>query len=380
MALYTVTRELLVSILAEAFCWLYSVIVGKYPALFMRYRYLVSIPRLVLAISFLVASFLKGLDPDEFAFSLESLEIFPSGWSPFLAYFTIGIECLVGLSLLQRGVSTIFLVITGILVSSFLGFSLWSLLGGEVQSCACFGSLIPRTPSEAVVGDSLLVICWLLCLTARTIEVRGESVRRGGYNWWLLAGSVVLTASFPSTPGDWTLLNQGTNVQHLSPLHGEFSFGKGSYLVALLLAGQLESDYLIDKLASRAPIYAGRKVVALLPEPPEKVIALWFAKSPGFPLAPIERIELEPYYRRLPRVFTVCDGVVTSVLGRISGLQEFLAHLPSDSGCTASPNSRGVGPKNPASTSLRYKLLGRQMFRQLAQLYFLIALFVEEQP
>lgn len=286
---------------------------------------------LVLGAVFLVAAWAKAIDPVAFAeqITAEGLDfLLPAS---LIAWGAIVLEVVLGLALVLGLRRREVLWPTGILILLFLsltGRAYWRFLNGieETSSCGCFGNLWSRTPAEAFWQDLLLLVPpFVLACLWRPLAA---APRR----WKLaaLALAAVVSGVFawraPGLPLDdlATRLSPGVRITDLCA--GSTTDPGEQACLDLLLPELLAGTHLvvIDGFESEALASAMGRLnevarsgnfegVWLLNDAPEEERSTFLLlRAPAFEVREVPTSLLRPLYRRLPRVFAVEGGRVTT--------------------------------------------------------------------
>jgi hypothetical protein len=119
----------------------------------------------------------------------------------------------------------------------------------------------------------------------------------------------------PHLPLDrWTTrLAPGKSVKDLGLEAKIPGLARGRHLVALLDLGDPGAVEVADRLNEIAARPGAPTVVALTPSSEEETTAFIWSAVPDFEIHPIDRPELKPLYRLLPRFFLVDAGRVTAI-------------------------------------------------------------------
>lgn len=292
----------------------------------------------VLGLVLLIAAWGKALDPANFAeqIELEGLAFILS--APTLAWLVVVAEVVLGVALVVGLRTRAVLVSTGFLIVVFLfltsrAYWRWAHgidLGGS--ECGCFGNLVSRTPAEAFWQDLLLLtptfaVCFL-------DEVKSKFTRRLG-RWSVVALAGIAAGGFtlkaPELPIDdlATRLSPGVEIEGICA--GSQSDDSERVCLDLLVPEVAAGTHLvmIDELDSedlragidRLNALTGYDGVWLLTDASEEDIQVFFWEwGPMFEVREVPIALLRPLYRTLPRSFSVTDGVVVETW---AGLPEF---------------------------------------------------------
>lgn len=271
--------------------------------------------RLSLGLIFLVAGFLKALDPAEFAHQVAGYGMVGARLSslgaPALIVFEIalGVALLAGARPLWAGLASI------VLLAVFIAIEAYGLSVGRTEACGCFGAFVERTPAQ-VIGEDLLFTGLAVLAIWGLREWRGLAARRAAA---VTVATVVLAAAFvvasPALPIDpyVTRLAVGRSLADLALQDRAPGLSQGRHLVALIdvtdprAAGTAAA---LNEIASRP---GAPSVLALTPASEEERAAFLWSAAPAFETRSVDRAVLKRLYRRLPRFFLIDSGRVAAV-------------------------------------------------------------------
>ena len=281
---------------------------------------------------YLVAVYAKVLDPASFAkqITLEGLDfLLPAA---VVAGVALALEGALGVALVVNLRRLWVLVPTALLTVFFLALNLrsWWLaahgLREEAAGCGCFGNLVERTPSQALVQDLLLLgIPTLLVFVGRPRGARTFPPLRTALVVLAAMAVSVFAWMAPGLPLDdlATRLRPGIEVSALCAgsdaqtvcldlLVPELAHGE--HLV--VLADLDDEDFIgaVDRLNDYAMAARGSGAAplwVLADATPEDSRTFFWQYGPVFEMREVPAALLAPLYRRLPRSFRVEDGVVT---------------------------------------------------------------------
>lgn len=280
---------------------------------------------------YLLATWGKALTPDAFVEQIrfEGLDVLlPAGAVVTIAFAVEGAAALALLTNLRR---LWVLVPTTLLTLFFLALNFrawWETSRGlreESASCGCFGSLVQRTPGEALVMDlAILGLPTLLVWFGRprgrrfpplrTTLVALAAVAAPLFAWWS-PGLPLDDLATDLAPGvEISQLCAGRDAERvcLDLLVPELAVGE-----QLVVIGDLDEAAFTDRverlndhaLAARGG--EATPLVVLAGGSAEQHRAFFWQYAPVFSMHEVPEAVLEPLYRRLPRSFRVVDGTVT---------------------------------------------------------------------
>jgi uncharacterized membrane protein YphA (DoxX/SURF4 family) len=121
---------------------------------------------------FVYAGILKVRDPLQFANDLNNYHIFPWPIGVRIAFYLPWLEILAGLALVFHRFFLGGLAITGALMLTFIGATIWAKALGINVSCGCFGTASSNLPFvwHLVLNGSILAILIFLWLTDKPLD------------------------------------------------------------------------------------------------------------------------------------------------------------------------------------------------------------------
>lgn len=280
---------------------------------------------------YLLATWGKALTPDAFAeqIRLEGLDfLLPATVVVMIAF---AVEGAVALALLTNLRRLWVLVPTTLLTLFFIGLNFrvwWETSRGlreESASCGCFGSLVERTPGEALAWDLVIlglptVLIWL----GRPRGRRFPPLRTALVALAAVAAPLLAWLS-PGLPLDdlATKLSPGVEVSQLCAgrdaervcldlLVPELAVGEH-----LVVIGDLDDEAFTDEVdrlsdhAMAARAGEATELAVLADGTAEEHRAFFWQYAPAFSIHEVPEALLATLYRRLPRSFRVEDGTVT---------------------------------------------------------------------
>ncbi|MGQ9895994.1 MAG: MauE/DoxX family redox-associated membrane protein [Acidobacteriota bacterium] len=188
----------------------------------------------LLGLVWLVAGVIKALEPFEFVRQVAGFQLIPGkAAQTTIAWALLVTECTLGAALILGYRLRWALVAAGCLTLIFMGALGWVIVAGiPVEDCGCFGSQIKRSPKEALLEDSLMLMAtvvsgWLVWPSRPGNSILKPHRWRGlGVLLGALFGLLTpLAFGFPLGGGDWSQIKvSGTTV----------NVAAGERLVALL--------------------------------------------------------------------------------------------------------------------------------------------------
>lgn len=262
---------------------------------------------------YLSAALVKGLDPGLFVEQIRGYRVLPSGWAPAAAAALVALEGWLGVLLIAGIWRRPVALLGAALMATFMAATAWAWAHGNASSCGCFGRLAERGPMGVILEDGLFLI---LLLLAFRFDRSGDVPR-----WRLasgLAGGVLLSLLpwvGPALPVDpWvTSLRPGADLKDMAADDLKFPLAEGRVLVALLGPDCEACDGLVPELDLIADRDGGPRVTAIFAGDRRAKREWQLRVVPGFPVAHAPEKALRQYFRRLPVVFLLEEGVVRRV-------------------------------------------------------------------
>jgi uncharacterized membrane protein YphA (DoxX/SURF4 family) len=292
---------------------------------------------------FLVAAYAKLIDPIAFADVVrdEGLDVFLSAKT--VAQLAIGLEVGLGLALVLGVRTRSVLVLTTGLVAFFLFLTgrayLYDAMGWAKAStsCGCFGNLVHRSPSEALVQDLLMLVPSLAAAWLAPTPGSPAPLRRVLGALVATVGAVVFAVAAPNLPLDdlATRLSPGRRVDEICTAAEQKCLRdalpllvEGRHVVVLTDLDEPEFRDAIPGLNLYAADGKGPRLWVLTAAPADVVAMFGFATGASFAVHTTDKAIVRPLYRRLPRSFHVVDGVVTATWDGLPPLRSLAATPP----------------------------------------------------
>lgn len=273
--------------------------------------------RLGLAGVFLLAVATKIFDPGSFVETIAAYGVTPAGWAAWQAPFFLMVETALGLALLVNVRPRLTLIGTGLLLAFFIVVIAIAVSRGFTGGCGCFGGAGTRTPQDTMIEDVL----FLLAVGVAYLGMRA----RNGFRWrgrhpWQMAAvalglmlGLLLPLVGPQLPMPaWsTPSHAGGHLSHVVIQEYDGKIDEGNHLFAILRPGHEGSVAAVDPLNALVGEEGVPSVVGVFEGTNEEMIEFLFEHGPAFDgLGHSSRTQLRPYYRRLPVVLGVRDGVI----------------------------------------------------------------------
>ena len=281
--------------------------------------------RLGLAWVFLLAGVLKALDPEGFVQEVGQYGILPGVLTRAFAYLLIPLEVAAGVALLLNFRPVVSLSVAAVMMLMFIGAVGYAIATDQpVTDCGCFGANMPRTPQETLKEDIGFLAAALFGMFAlrggrrRGVEPEAAVPLRGlGWKGAAIAGVTLASGAFviasPHLPLDdfATALKPGVRWESLHVALAEADLGKGRHLVALMGLREPATIESLDRL-NRIAAEGKVPVIGLYADDDAAYNEFFWTRGPSFPLYHATSSDLRRLHRRLPRFFTVKEGVVTA--------------------------------------------------------------------
>ena len=282
----------------------------------------------IIGVVFLVAGLTKIWDPVLFFWEAvmpaqifvgrETVEMVAS-----LALLLGPLECLVGLALLVDWKPRLVLPIGAVMMVFFIAITAQAWHRGMGESCGCFGTLIDRSPVEAMVENflmlGLLVFSWW--------GLRRRSVALWAWGRWvvLVGGLVALTVlGFRYMPERDRIadsdLQVGDYLKGVSVLDANIDLTQGAYLIELFSPTCHYCQAAVPKLNVWAADPEVPRLIALSQYPKDHPATAQFKMQfrPRFTIAAISLADFKrlTHGQGYPRLAYIVDGVVVRVWER----------------------------------------------------------------
>lgn len=233
------------------------------------------------------------------------------------------LECLVGLALLVDWKPRLILPVSAVMMTFFLMITARAWMRGTGESCGCFGSLVDRSPVEAMVENSLmlglLIFSWW-GLRRRSVAPSAWSRRVvvvGGLVSLIVLGFRYVPQRHLIAESD---LQVGNDLKGLSLLDADIDLTQGAYLIELFSPKCHYCQEAVPKLNAWAADPEVPTLIALSQyskdNPATKQFKVQF--QPRFIIATISAADFKRLTRSrgYPRLAYIADGVVVQVWER----------------------------------------------------------------
>jgi len=286
------------------------------------------IARLALAAVFLVSAITKSADPALFAEQIAEYDITPASWSGWQAFLFLFLELVLGVALLVNYRPRLTLPVAIALLGFFAVVVAIAMARGYTGSCGCFGGAVYRTPRDTILED--LAFMGLGVLGFFAMRAR-EGFRWRGTRAWqrgAAAGSCALGLLAPmigprvAPPGFATAGVRGQPFDHVVVQDYDGSIEHGEVIIVLLAPSTSAS--VVQAANTLAEAEGTPPVVGIVEGSNEDMVRFLFEAGPAFDgLGHAPRSQLRRFYRTLPVVFALEDGIIESAwYGKIPAPQE----------------------------------------------------------
>lgn len=261
----------------------------------------------------IVAAFLKAGDPELFAQQITAHRVTPEAWSPFLAFFFIAGELVLGAALIAFVLPRLALALNVLLMLGFIVVTAWAWANGYVKDCGCFGRLVERGPREVIIEDAI-VIC-----ASVSAYLLARGVRTPPWRWslfaMLLVPVLVLVGFGTELPIDGlvTGIRPGADLSDMALSGLPETVDQGEWLLALVEDDCRACDEGVEALKSIAAARTVERVAAACPGTAQDAQRWRLAHLPNFPVGYAPERVLRQYYRRLPVTLLLRSGTVERV-------------------------------------------------------------------
>lgn len=270
--------------------------------------------RFILAAVFLFAAVTKIFDPAQFAEIIRGYELTPASWATWQAPFFIVIEIALAAALIVNYRPRLTLPATIGLLTFFIVVIAIAMSRGYDGSCGCFGSASSRTPLDTIVEDigfiALAVIAWL------------AFARKPGHGraaWQLTATmlgigialfGVIIGPTLPLPPFA-TNSKPGAPFDHIVIEEYPGRPDEGRKVFALMNPTADRSIDAVPALNALAAAPDVPEVVGVFEGDNRDMVTFLFDFGPEFDaMGHAPRAAVRPYYRRLPVVLAVENGII----------------------------------------------------------------------
>ncbi|MCE2448138.1 MAG: hypothetical protein J4F35_07050 [Candidatus Latescibacteria bacterium] len=233
------------------------------------------------------------------------------------------LECLVGLALLVDWKPRLILPVSTGMMTFFLLITAQAWMRGTGENCGCFGSLVDRSPVEAMVENFLM----LGLLTFSWWGLRRRSMAPSAWSRRVIVvGGLVslIVLGFRYVPQRHFMagsdLQVGNDLKGLSLLDADIDLTEGAYLIELFSPKCRYCKEAVPKLNTWAADPAVPTLIALSRYPKDDPATQQFKTQfqPRFIIATISAADIKRLTRGrgYPRLAYIVDGVVVQVWER----------------------------------------------------------------
>ncbi len=278
---------------------------------------------LALALVWIAAAVLKSLDPAAFAEQIARHRIVPEPWGSPLAYLFIAVESLLGFALVAGFRRRAACGASALLLLFFMVVTGWAWAHGNALDCGCFGRLAERGPGATILEDAGLLALALIGWRAGGAAIRPS--RRATAAFAALAPlAVILPLLGPVLPVDSlvTDLRPGADLSNLAVDNLTTPIGRGTVVLALLSDRCEACVAALPALNAIAQAGDGATVIGVFAGDRAGAMEWTLTHVPEFEVGDMPASVLRRYYRRLPSVALLRDGIVRKVWRRAPTLAE----------------------------------------------------------
>ena len=264
---------------------------------------------------FIIAGVLKSFDPHAFSLQLEPYGFIFRSFAVEIAYLVIIAEILLGLSLTLFLLPRFVIPSLAILTIIFIGLSLWGWQQGLEKGCGCFGAVLDRTPAQVIIEDIILLTALGLCWREYKYSFpHSENRKKYVFGIGIFAALILMTTA-DDLPVDSlvTRLRAGAELKDIAVSDISEDLSHGLFLVVLVGDECPRCADTVDRLNSYGEIENFPDVVGVFAGTKERSVAFFWENLPGFSLGYAPYIIIRSYFRKLPRIFLMNDGIVRYV-------------------------------------------------------------------
>lgn len=157
---------------------------------------LLRISGLILGLIFFVSGAAKAVDFNQFVrqiqaygFSFDVFVLMPAAWGLIVLEGFLGAAFLVNWRIKAASSIAVGLMLL------FVALTAWATFAGGPEDCGCFGSLLKRTPRQALIEDILItLVAGMVWYQARR---NGSTSARGPWRKWMVAAVCMIAAVLP---------------------------------------------------------------------------------------------------------------------------------------------------------------------------------------
>ena len=280
-----------------------------------------------------IAAFFKAGDPELFAAQIAAHDVTPASWSSWLALLFIAAELILGAALIAFVWPRITFGLTILMMLGFIGVTAWAWAHGNISDCGCFGRAIERGPREVIIEDSVIIAASVLGIwLSRGFET---TIWRQRFFALLMIPTLGLIFLGTTLPIDSLVVGvgPGSDMHRLVAEDVPVVIEEGEVLVAMVGDDCPACEQGLPDLKQIAQEHTVAQVVGLYAGKPAAALAWRLQHHPNFPLGNSPARVARQYYRRLPAVFLLQDGIVRHVWwGRMPSVDDVRKVKEADAG------------------------------------------------
>ena len=279
----------------------------------------------IMGLVFCVAGLVKIWDPVLFFWqAAPHVQFFtgPENWEHIATWALLlgPLECAVGLALLVDWKPRLALPVGVVLMAFFIFITAIAWIQGTAENCGCFGTLIERSPGEALVEDivmlGLLIFSWWGLRRRKAVQRAWHRrvVLIGGLASLIALGGRYLPERDRLTESD---LQAGLELPDIALSNADIDLAEGAYLVVLFSPKCGHCQQAVPEINTWIADPDVPQLIALSWFPVNGPMIRWFKKhfQPRFAIAAISTVD----FRRLtwghgfPRLAYIEDGMIKQV-------------------------------------------------------------------
>ena len=280
----------------------------------------------MMGLVFLVAGLTKVWDPELFFWQsmphIQQLFAEMESWERIATWALLlgPLECAVGLALLVDWKPRLGLPVGVVLMAFFVFIAALAWFRGAAENCGCFGTLIERSPGEALIED--IVMLGLLLFSWWGLR-RRKVVQRAWHRRVVLIGGAVslIVLGFRYLPERDHLtesdLRVGLELPALALSTADVDLAEGAYLVVLFSPDCVHCQHAVPDINTWIADPDVPQLIALSWFPENSPMIRWFKKhfQPRFAIASISVVDFWrlTWKYGFPRLAYIEDGVIKQV-------------------------------------------------------------------
>ncbi len=293
-------------------------------------RVMARIGQILVALVFALAAGLKALHPVGFAEEIAHYGIFPS-LSPIAAWAFLVVEFMLVAALLFNAFPRVTHLAGILLLTLFIGVTLYGMSTGSLSECGCFGNLIKRGPEQVLIEDGLMIL--VLIFASLVLHPAPRTATRWKLPVVVLSGALIagVALASPALPVDnlVTDLKPGSFLPQW-PVEGlPLDLAQNTHFVVLCDAARADIDAQLKSVGAIADSLSTLSVVGLTISGTAAAHDLQYGLGLPIQLGAVEPRFARRLYRTLPRCFLIHEGTVLQVWQGIPAPKDVQAQLAS---------------------------------------------------